>query len=216
MDFAAARQLMVETQVRTADVTDPAILAAMRALPREAFAPPARKLLAYSDSELEVAPGRTLLRPRDLAKLLQAVAPRRTDRALEIAGATGYGTALLAQICEDAVLLEPDSALNFAAVAAFGACGVTGAHTASTDIAAGWPDLAPYDVIILNGAAEVVPDAWLTQLAEGGRLGVIVRDGPAGHARVYTKARGVTAYRVVFDAAPPVAPGLAAVPTFSF
>lgn len=216
MDFAAARHLMVETQVRPSDVTDTAILAAMRALPREAFAPPARRLLAYSDLELEVAPGRSLMRPRDIAKLIQAVSPQPSDRALEIAGATGYGAAVLAKVCREAVLLEPDPDLNFAAVAAFGQCGIERVQTASTDIAGGWPDLAPYNVIILNGGAEVVPEAWLAQLAEGGRLGVIVRAGPVGQARIYTRVKGVTAYRVAFDAAPPMAPGLTAAAKFAF
>jgi protein-L-isoaspartate(D-aspartate) O-methyltransferase len=216
MDFARARHLMVETQVRTSDVTNPAILAAMRALPREAFAPAARKSLAYSDLELEVGPGRRLLRPRDLSKLLQALAPRPGDKALEIAGATGYGAAVLARCGADTTLLEADPELNFAAVAALGACGVQHVQTASTDITAGWPDLAPYSLIMLNGAAEIVPDSWIAQLAEGGRLGVIVRKGVAGEARLYTKSGGVTAYRVLFDAAPPVAPGLAAAPGFAF
>jgi protein-L-isoaspartate(D-aspartate) O-methyltransferase len=216
MDFAHARYLMVETQVRPSDVTNLSILAAMRALPREAFAPPALKQLAYADQELEVAPGRSLMRPRDLGKLLQALAPRPGARALEIAGATGYGAAVLARCGAETTLLEPDSGLNFAAVAAFGACGIANVHTASTDITSGWADTAPYDIIMLNGAAEVVPEAWLAQLSEGGRLGVIVRSGAAGHARLYTKSGGVTAFRVIFDAAPPVAPGLTAKPAFAF
>lgn len=216
MDFARARHLMVETQVRPNDVTDPAILHAMRSIPREIFAPAALKQLAYADQELDVAPGRALMRPRDLGKLIQALAPRPGDKALEIAGATGYGAAVLASCGAEATLLEPNAELNFAAVAALGACALEKVRTASTDITAGWPDSAPYDVIILNGSAELVPDAWLDQLAEGGRLGVIVRSGAAGHARLYTKAGGVTAYRVLFDAAPPVAPGLAAKPQFAF
>jgi len=216
MDFARARHLMVETQVRPSDVTDLAILHAMRTIPREIFAPAALKQLAYSDLELEVAPGRALMRPRDLGKLVQAVAPRPGDKALEIAGATGYGSAILASCGAETTLLEPNPELNFAAVAALGACAIEKVHTASTDITAGWPDFAPYDVILLNGSAEVVPEAWLDQLAEGGRLAVIVRAGPAGHARLYTRAGRVTAYRVIFDAAPPVAPGLAAKPRFAF
>ncbi len=216
MDFARARYLMVETQVRPSDVTDLSVLAAMRAIPREAFAPPPLKQLAYADQELEVAPGRALMRPRDMGKLLQALAPRPGLRALEIAGATGYGSAVLARCGVQTTLLEPDSDLNFAAVAALGACGMDNVDTASTEITDGWPDAAPYDIIMLNGAAEIVPEAWLAQLAEGGRLGVIVRSGPAGHARLYTKSGGVTAFRVLFDAAPPVAPGLAARPQFAF
>jgi non-ribosomal peptide synthetase component E (peptide arylation enzyme) len=110
----------------------------------------------------------------------------------------------------------PEWPVAFMAVAALGACGITHVDTASTDITSGWADAAPYDIIMLNGAAETVPDAWLEQLAEGGRLGVIVRSGAAGQARLYTKSGGVAAFRVLLDAAPPVAPGLAAKPQFAF
>jgi protein-L-isoaspartate(D-aspartate) O-methyltransferase len=216
MDFAHARELMVETQVRTNDVTDPRILHAMRALPRERFAAPQQRTLAYADIELELAPGRTLMRPRDLAKLLQALAPQRHERALEIAGATGYGAAVLAMCCKEVIALDPDPNLSFAARTALEACGLANAKTVSTAAAAGWPDGAPYDVILLNGGAEIVPDAWLEQLAPNGRLGVIVRQGPAGGARIYTRSGGAVAYRVAFDAAPPVAPGLERPPAFAF
>ena len=96
MDFARARDLMVESQVRTNDVTEPRVLHAMRTLPRERFAPPQKRTLAYGDLELEVAPGRVLMRPRDLSKLIVALNPQPNERALEIAGATGYGAAVLA------------------------------------------------------------------------------------------------------------------------
>ena len=95
MDYARARHAMVESQIRTADVTDAAILAAMRSLPRELFVPERLRPMAYADLEIEVAPGRTLLRPRDLGKLLQALEPRSGERGLEIAGATAYGAAVL-------------------------------------------------------------------------------------------------------------------------
>jgi protein-L-isoaspartate(D-aspartate) O-methyltransferase len=207
---------MVETQVRTNDVTDPRILRAMRTLPRERFAAPQRRSLAYADIELEVAPGRTLMRPRDLAKLVQALAPQAHERALEIAGATGYGAAVLALCCKEVIALDPDPNLSFAAQAALEACGLAGAKTASTAASLGWADGAPYDVMLLNGAAEIIPEAWLEQLAPGGRLGVIVRDGAAGSARIYTRSAGAIAYRIAFDAAPPVAPGLERPPAFAF
>lgn len=216
MDFAAAREMMVESQVRPSDVTDLRILAAMRTLPRERFVPANRKAMAYGDLELEVAPGRVLLRPRDLGKLIQSLAPQPHERALEIAGATGYGAAVLARCCKEVVSLDPDPNLSFAAQAALESSGVTNAKTASTAAANGWPDEAPYDLILLNGAAEVVPDAWLAQLAPGGRLGVIVRNGAAGTARIYTKSEGVAAYRAAFDAAPPVIAGLERPPAFRF
>lgn len=208
MDFARARDIMVESQVRPSDVTDTRIIHAMRTLPRERFAPAAKRTLAYGDLELEVAAGRTLMRPRDLAKLVQALSPQPHERALEIAGGTGYGAALLAACCKEVITLDPDPDLSFAAQAALESCGVANVKSVSTLAADGWKDEAPYDVILLNGSAEIVPDAWLAQLAPRGRLGVIVRQGAAGSARIYERAEGTTAYRTVFDAAPPIAPGL--------
>lgn len=216
MDFAQARHLMVESQVRTSDVTDARILAAMRTLPRERFAPPAVRTLAYADIELSVGEGRGLLRPRDLAKLLQALAPQPHERGLEIAGATAYGAAVLGACCAEVYSLDMDSTLSFAGRAALESAGLTNVKTVSTDISAGWADAAPYHVMFLNGASEIVPDAWLRQLADGGRLGVIVRQGPAGRARIYTRSGGSIAYRIAFDAAPPVTPSLAQSPSFRF
>ncbi len=208
MDFARARDFMVESQVRPSDVTDPRIVQVMRALPRERFVPAAKRTLAYGDLEVEVAAGRVLMRARDLAKLIQNLGPQAGDRALEIAGATGYGAAVLASCCKEVITLDPDPDLSFAARAALESVGVTNAKTVSTAAVDGWADEAPYDVILLNGSAEFVPDAWLKQLAPGGRLGVIVRQGAAGSARIYTRSDDATAYRSAFDAAPPIAPGL--------
>lgn len=215
MDFARARDFMVESQVRPSDVTDPRIVRAMRNLPRERFVPAQKRALAYADMDVEVAAGRTLMRPRDLSKLIQSLAPQPSDRALEIAGATGYGAAVLAACCKDVIAHDPDPDLSFAARAALESCGLTNSKTVSTPAAEGWSDEAPYDLILLNGSAEFVPEAWLTQLAPGGRLGVIVRQGAAGSARIYTRADDGAAYRSVFDAAPPVAPGLVKPATFA-
>ena len=216
MDFARARDFMVESQVRPSDVTDPRIMNAMRRLPRERFVPAAKRTIAYGDLEVEVAPGRVLLRARDLAKLIQNLAPRADERALEIAGATGYGAAVLASCCKEVITLDPNPDLSFAAQAALESVGVTNAKAVSTAAVDGWGDEAPYDVILLNGSAEFVPDAWLKQLAPGGRLGVIVRQGAAGSARIYTRPDDATGYLVAFDAAPPVVPGLAKPPSFAF
>ena len=216
MDFARARDFMVESQVRPSDVTDLRIIHAMRTLPRERFVPGAKRAIAYGDLEVEVADGRTLLRPRDLAKLLQNLAPQANERALEIAGATGYGAAVLAACCKEVITLDPNPDLSFAARAALESAGVGNAKTVSTAAVDGWQDEAPYDVILLNGSAEIVPDAWLRQLAPGGRLGVIVRQGAAGSARIYTRSADATAYRSAFDAAPPVVRGLTKPPSFAF
>jgi protein-L-isoaspartate(D-aspartate) O-methyltransferase len=197
-------------------VTDTALLAAFRRVPRENFLPPAAKAIAYGDLEPEVAPGRCLMRPRDLAKLIQALAPAPNEKALEIAGATAYGAAVLAGCVREVVSLDPNPDLSFAASAALEQSGVRGVTAVSTEVAAGWPDGAPYDIIMLNGGADFVPDAWLEQLKDGGRLGVIVRNGAAGQARIYLKSGGASAYRVAFDAAPPLAPAMTKPRTFAF
>lgn len=215
-DFARARHWMVEAQIRTSDVTDHALQDVVRRLPRELFTPANRQALAYAETELELAPGRYLLRPRDLAKLVQAMAPQPGQKALEVFGASGYGAAVLAGVGCQVVLLEPDAELGKLARQALDGAGASGVVLASSDPLAGWPDAAPYDLILVNGAVEVVPPAWVEQLAEGGRLGVIVRNGPAGQARIYSRAGGIIASRVVFDAAPPVLPGLAKLAEFVF
>ena len=216
MDYARARAAMVESQIRTADVTDAAIIAAFRRVPRENFLPAGSKPVAYGDLEPGVAVGRCLMRPRDLAKLIQALAPAAHEKALEIAGATAYGAAVLAGCVREVTSLDPNPDLSFAASAALEHSGVCGVTAVSTEVARGWPDGAPFDIIMLNGGAELVPDAWLEQLKDGGRLGVIVRNGAAGQARIYFKSGGASAYRVAFDAAPPVAPGLTKPPAFAF
>lgn len=216
MNLTQARDAMVESQVRTADVTDARILHAMRVLPRERFAPAGKQAFAYADLDLEVAAGRTLMRPRDLAKLVQAVAPKAHERGLEIGGASGYGAAVLARLCKSVVALDCEPALSAAARAAFEAIGAANITVVTSPLEGGWEDAAPYDVILLNGACEVLPDAWLKQLAPNGRLGAIVRSGSAGAARIYTRAGDSVSYRSVFDAAPGVAPQLHEPMTFRF
>lgn len=219
-DFAQARNpardAMVESQLRTNDVFDAPLLNAFRTVPRELFLPTAGRGLAYAELEPEAAPGRRLMAPRDLGKLLAAVAPKAGDKALELAGATGYGAAILAHCVRSVVTLDPSPELSFAARAALDQCGLANVTAVCTEARSGWPDGAPFDVIIVNGAAEIVPQAWLDQLAEGGRLAVVVREGPTGQARIYVKNGGQCAYRVAFDAAPSLAPGLARPKTFAF
>ena len=215
-EMAEARNAMVDSQLRTNDVIEPALVAAFRATPRENFLPASARAVAYADFEPEAAPGRRLMSPRDLGKLLAAVEPRRGERALELAGATGYGAAILARCVQSVVTLDPSPDLSFAARAALDKSGLANVTAVCTDAKAGWPDAAPYDVIVLNGAAEYVPQTWLDQLAEGGRLGEIVREGAAGQARVYLKTGGKCAYRIAFDAQPHRAPGLTRERTFAF
>lgn len=188
-DLAAARHNMVDSQVRTADVTDVRIHDAMRALPREDFLPPAKAYLAYADIEVEYAPGRSLLKPRDVAKLLQALKPLPGEEALAIAAP--YAGAAIAHM------------------------GVAVTRIDGDDLRA-LPADAEYDVIVCEGAVSRAPQAWLSALKVGGRLGVVERDGPVGKAVLYVLAEDGVGRRDLFDATPPVLQGFAAQHGFAF
>jgi protein-L-isoaspartate(D-aspartate) O-methyltransferase len=222
LDFAAARRAMVDSQVRTSDVTDLHISAAMLELPRERFVAQSGADLAYADLDVPVAGGkpgepvRRLLKPMVLAKLVQAAAVKADDHVLDVGCATGYSAALLARLARSVVALEEDPSLaklageNLAAVGARNVTVVTGPLTQ------GWPAAAPYDVIFVDGAVETVPDALCSELKDGGRLVAVVGGAPAGRAMVYRSVRGDVSGWPVFDASAPLLPGFAAPPAFVF
>ena len=187
-DFSAARTNMVESQVRTADVTDLALQDAMRAAARESVLPAAKGHAAYADLEVQYAPGRWLMRPRDVAKLLQALKPKPGEKALAIAAPYA------------ALLLE--------------AMGLTVERLDEGDLktVAG----SGYDLIISEGAVTRAPDAWKAALGIGGRLGVVERTGPAGRAMVYVSAEDGVSGRPIFDSAPPVLAGFEPAAGFAF
>lgn len=221
LDFAAARRMMVDGQVRTSDVTDARIGAAMLALPRERFVPAARAAMAYLDRDLAVTeePGsapRCLLKPMVLAKLVQAATVGEGDRVLDVGCATGYAAALLSRLARSVVALECDAALAQRARENLAAVGAANVEVVGGPLPSGWPAGAPYDVILLNGATEVTPTALLAQLKEGGRLVTVVGRGPGSRATLFTVASGRASARAVFDATAPVLPGFAAAPSFVF
>jgi protein-L-isoaspartate(D-aspartate) O-methyltransferase len=178
-DLAAARLNMVESQVRTQDVTDVRIQDAMRDLRREDFTPPAKAYLAYADMEVEYAPGRWLLKPRDVSKLLQALRPMPGERCLAIAAP--YAAAVIAAMGLPVERLDGD------------------------DLTAVTP--GAFDLIVVEGAVDRAPEAWLKGLAVGGRLGVVERDGAVGQAVLYIRAEDGVGRRNLFDAFPPVLAG---------
>lgn len=214
-DFAAARRHMVEGQVRIADVTDLRIQAAMLELPRESFLPPASAGLAYLDIDLPVgAGGRRLLKPMVLAKLLQAAEIAPTDRVLDAGCATGYAAAVLAHIAADVVALEEDAGLAQSARANLSS--FANVSVVSGPIAAGWPQGAPYDVILLEGATEAMPEKLCRQLRDGGRLVCVLGAGPGAKATVYCRSGDDIGARAVFDASAALLPGFAKPAAFAF
>jgi len=218
--YSTARQKMVDGQVRPSDVTDVRIIDAMLAVPREAFVPEAKRALAYLDLDLDVSEGgaapRFLIKPVVLAKMLQAAEIKETDRVLVVGCATGYAAAVIAQFTTQVTATECDSALAAKAGAALAAngCGNVAVRTAAG--AEGDPANGPYDVIVLNGATEVVPERLFAQLRNGGRLvGVFAMSRPA-RATLVTSSHSDFGHRALFDAAAPVLPGMERVPAFVF
>jgi protein-L-isoaspartate(D-aspartate) O-methyltransferase len=191
--FSIARQKMVDGQVRPSDVTDSRIIDAMLAVPREAFVPENKRALAYLDLDLDVSEAgsarRFLIKPAVLAKMLQAAEIRETDHVLVVGCATGYTAAVITQFA---------------------------GRVHSTASADGDPANAPYDVIVLNGATEIVPEKLYRQLREGGRLvGVFAISQPA-RATLATRSHGDFGNRALFDAAAPVLAGMERPPAFVF
>jgi protein-L-isoaspartate(D-aspartate) O-methyltransferase len=174
-NFDQMRLAMVASQLRTTGVDDPAVLAAMGAVARERFVPPERFAAAYADVTIPLGGGRTLNSPMALGKLLSEAAPREGEHALLIGAASGYAAAVLARLVASVVAVEEDHAL---AVAARGALADTAVELVEAPLEQGYPARAPYDLILIDGAVEMVPQALVDQLAPDGRLatGLIEQD----------------------------------------
>jgi len=215
-DFATARRHMVDGQVRTADVTDLRILAAMLEIPRENFVPSSAAGLAYLDLDLAVgeAGARRLLKPMVLAKLIHAANVASSDRVLDVGCSTGYAAAILSRIVGQVIALEQDSSLAKTARAALAL--QSNVNIVSGPLIAGWPQGAPYDVILLEGATEIAPHTFLGQLKDGGRLVCVLGSGPAAKAMLYCRSGEELGGRPIFDASAVVLPGFARAPVFAF
>jgi protein-L-isoaspartate(D-aspartate) O-methyltransferase len=206
-DYAALRRTMVDSQVRPNDVADPRIHAAMLAVPRERFVPAAKRGFAYAEVEVEVAPQRYLLDPRNFSKLVQLAEVKSTDRVLDVACATGYSSAVLARLAKEVVALEQDADLVRLASELLPSIAETNIVVVQGGLIEGVKAQGPYDVIFINGAVEARPDILLGQLAEGGRLVTVMRDGANSHATLFVKENSKIGSRRSFDAGVPLLAG---------
>jgi protein-L-isoaspartate(D-aspartate) O-methyltransferase len=215
-DTAAARRNMVDGQVRTADVTNLDLIAAMLAVPRERFVPPSLAEQAYCDGEISIGNGRALLKPMVFAKLAQAAQISDQDRVLDVGCGTGYSSAVFARLAGSVVALDDDAALARQAQSTLAT--IDGGHVmvGIGPLPEGWPDAAPYDLIFLNGAIEVVPPALGRQLKPEGRLACIFGRAPAAKAMLFRRVEGQFVGRPIFDAAAPLLPGFIEPPRFVF
>jgi protein-L-isoaspartate(D-aspartate) O-methyltransferase len=201
-DFAAARRAMIENQLRPQGVTDQGALAAMGAVPREQFVAEGARALAYVDRSVAIGEGRFMPAPAVLGLLLTQLMPTPGERALVVGAGSGYSAAVLAHIGLEVTALEENPALATR-------CRGLGINTVEGPLAAGHKRGAPYDLILLDGAVEHIPDALVQQLAEGGRLGGALVERGITRLIVGSKAAGGFGYLSVGDA------GVAALPGFS-
>jgi protein-L-isoaspartate(D-aspartate) O-methyltransferase len=215
-DYASARRMMVEGQIRTNSVTDPGIVSGMLNVPRERFLPEAWATLAYSDREAPMADGRVVPTPMVLGKLLQAAELSEEDRVLHISCATGYGSALLGRIVKSVVALDEDAALLAQAKAEIEALELENVRFVNGPLVAGHSAEAPYDVILIEGAIERVPDALAAQLAPEGRLVTIVGRGRSAQGTIFRRAGNELSGFPVFDATAPVLASFTAPKSFVF
>jgi protein-L-isoaspartate(D-aspartate) O-methyltransferase len=208
MDYAAARKVMVDSQVRVNDVTDRTLQAALMSVPRERFCAPAQTFAAYGEVEVEIAAGRRLMQVREVSKLIQALDARAGENALAVAGP--YAAAVLAEMGLSVTAQEAEAAVLDVAGAALADAGVATVVAPLTQ-----PTGGDWDIIVSEGAVTARPTAWLDALRVGGRLAVVERSGPNGRAVLYVKGREGVSRRELFDAAPPVLAEMTPAPAFA-
>ncbi len=213
-DFAARRTMMVDTQVRPSDVTKFPIIEAMLSVPREKFVPESKQEAAYVGENIDLGGGRVVLEPRTMGKMLDALDIQRDELVLDLGCGLGYSAAVLARLADFVVAVESDETMAAEAqtlLSEFGADNVAVIHG---ELAAGNAKNGPYDVVIVEGAVEQVPDALFDQIKEGGRMIAIFADGKLGTVRIGYKIDGEMTWRHVFHAGAPVVEGFEAAPTF--
>jgi len=208
-DFSLARRAMVDSQLRPEAVTDRGVLAAMASVERERFVPESARALAYFDRPLRLSDGRAMMPPAAIGRLLSELAPRAGERALVVGSGTGYAAALLKAIGLDVVALESDETLARTARDA-------GVDTVVGDLAAGWGKGAPYDIILLDGAVEEMPDVLVKQLSPSGRIAGAIVDRGVTRLVVGRVAGGSLGLRSLADADVATLPGFSRPRAFTF
>jgi protein-L-isoaspartate(D-aspartate) O-methyltransferase len=221
-DFTTARLRMIDSQVRTEDVHEPALLAAMGEVPRERFVPEKDAGLAYIDRSVltkeatAAGSARYLMRPAAFAKLVQLAEIGGSDKVLDVGAGTGYSAAVLARLAASVVALESDGDLARAATALLQEIGTGSCKVVQGPLEAGYAAGAPYDAIILEGAVEFVPQPLFDQLGEGGRLVAVIGSGGAALATLYTKTNRDIGRRPAFNSDARPLPGFERPRSFVF
>lgn len=209
-DFVASRTTMVDTQIRPSDVTRYPIIEAMLAVPREAFVPDAWRATCYAERPVPFEGGRSMLEPRTLAKMLEALDIGSGDLVLDIGCLLGYAPALVARMAEFVVALEEDETLAANAQSRLSEHGADNVAVVTGPLAEGAAQHGPYDVILIEGAIEEMPDTLAQQLREGGRIACLFAEKSATNAYLGIKLDGMLSWRHLFTAGADILPGFEA------
>ncbi|WP_235866839.1 protein-L-isoaspartate O-methyltransferase family protein [Salibaculum griseiflavum] len=206
-DYETLRTMMVDTQVRPSDVTKFPVIDAMLSVPREDYVPDDKRDTAYIDDNVDLGGGRVMLEPRTMGKMLDTLDIQPNEVVMDLGCGLGYSTALLARLAEFVVAVEEDEDRVAEAQANLSSHDVDNAAVVQGSLTAGAPKQGPYDVIVLQGAAEHVPEPLIDQLKDGGRMAVLFSDGALGTMRIGYKLDGAITWRMAFNAGAPVVPG---------
>ena len=206
-DFAARRRMMVDTQVRPSDVTKFPIIEAMLSVPREEFVPSSLREAAYSGDNLNLGEGRVLLEPRTLAKMLDALDVQADEMVLDVGSAYGYSAAVVARMAEAVIALEEDETMAADAQSLLVDVGADNVVVQTGSLIDGADEHGPYDVMIIQGGIETLPEALSAQLKDGGRVAAVFIDGALGAVRIGYKSGDTLSWRFAFNAGAPVLPG---------
>ena len=215
-DFSLLRRHMVDSQLRTTSISALDVLEAFLSVPREAFVPARKRDLAYIDEDIEVAAGRYLMEPSPLGKLVQLAAIKPDDVVLDVGCTTGYSAAILSRLASSVIAIEADEDLAARATDALSELGYDNVVVLNRPLRDGCAQEAPYDVILIDGAVDEVPQALKDQLRDGGRLVAVEGVGNAGVASIYVRDGNVVSGRKAFNCSVRLLPGFEPKVQFQF
>ncbi len=206
-DYAARRITMVDTQVRPCDVTKFPVIDAMLRVERELFVPREKREAAYIGENVDLGDSRVVLDPRTLGKMLDYLNIKNDELVLDIGVGLGYSSALISRLSEAVVAVEDEPGRMAKAEETLGRVGADNVVLHCGALAEGAAQHGPYDVIMLQGAVEHMPDNILEQLNYGGRIACIFNEEALGIVKIGHKLNGKVNWRFAFNAAAPVLTG---------
>lgn len=199
-DTANARQHMIDGQLRPNEVNDDVIIEAIASVCREKFVPKLLSGVAYHDNDIEIAPGRSLMKPMTFGRLVDAAKVKDTDLILDVGCGTGYSSAVLGRLAEAVVALEEDPKLVEIATDVLALESCDNVAVVTGPLVEGLAAQGPYDLIFINGMIDQLPDTLIDQIADGGRLVCVLNHNGIGKATYVTCENGIVSKRILFDA----------------